>query len=441
MEIPNTLRKLRVGEIYHLYKNELEHNGEAKSLLLPESTVKKMIHICKAERRKSLHGVDIIVADAMESFENSETMIDTMLNDFGIDKSWHASLTSKAKKTRQYIRTDHLIHAKEYSSIVDHCWTYALSDPENTAFQTDCSAGGMAHTHSRVCDRCEAHQTFNGDMRATLEDLEKKFKKKKLQEIAVMRRDWYDWEDKIDKLKAHQLRSAKAEDDRQWILAGISEGDAMVTLDFAMKHTPLQGRETTTDWYRQRGMPWHVSHVTANISGEFHTHALIHIFDVNERQDSATVTAVIRHVLEFLKKHGIKNVIFRSDQAGAYKSSSTISSIQAIAKEVGGISVSGYYFSEAQAGKGPCDRTSAIVKGVTRSYADAGGKVLNPQEFFHAVKTSRHREGISYHLVHLEGSGKDKKPKLSTSKIPDMSKMNSFTFEEKNVRLHRFRLV
>ncbi|GMS98083.1 hypothetical protein PENTCL1PPCAC_20258, partial [Pristionchus entomophagus] len=144
--------------------------------------------------------------------------------------------------------------------------------------------------------------------------------------------------------------------------------------------------------------------------------------DVNERQDFAAVTAVIRHVLQVLKEYGVKRVTFRSDQAGAYKSSSTLASIQSIADEVGGITVVGYYFSEAQAGKGPCDRTSAIVKGVTRSYADAGGKVLNPEDFYHAVTTSRHREGISYHLVHLEGSGEDKKPKLSTTKIPEMSK-------------------
>jgi hypothetical protein len=142
-----------------------------------------------------------------------------------------------------------------------------------------------------------------GDLRATLQGLEKKFKKdkKKSQEIAIMRRDWYDFEDKIDKLKAHQLRTAKAEDDRHWIVGGLGvrffkknsdsrkihtsqEGEAMVILDFAMKHMPLQGRETTTDWYGQRGMPWHVSHSTANVSGEFVTHALIHIFDVNERQ-------------------------------------------------------------------------------------------------------------------------------------------------------------
>ncbi|GMS78382.1 hypothetical protein PENTCL1PPCAC_557, partial [Pristionchus entomophagus] len=155
IEIPNTLRKLRAGEIYHLYKRELELLGET-SLLLPESTVKKMIHICKAERRKSLHGVDIIVADAMESFDNSEAMIDTMLNEYGMYKSVHASLISNMRQSRQYLRTDYLIHAKEFSSYADHCWSYGLSDPDDTAFQTDCTTGGDEYKHFRVCDRCEA---------------------------------------------------------------------------------------------------------------------------------------------------------------------------------------------------------------------------------------------------------------------------------------------
>lgn len=44
---------------------DLTDSGEI-GLIMPQSTMMKMIAICKAERRKSLHGVDVTVADAME---------------------------------------------------------------------------------------------------------------------------------------------------------------------------------------------------------------------------------------------------------------------------------------------------------------------------------------------------------------------------------------
>jgi len=53
-------------------------------------------------------------------------MIDTMLNEYGMDKSVHASLISNMRQSRQYLRTDYLIHAKEFSSYADHCWSWVL---------------------------------------------------------------------------------------------------------------------------------------------------------------------------------------------------------------------------------------------------------------------------------------------------------------------------
>ncbi|GMT07095.1 hypothetical protein PENTCL1PPCAC_29269, partial [Pristionchus entomophagus] len=154
---------------------------------------------------KSLHGVDITVAEAMESFDKSDAMIDTMLNVYEIDKSVHGFLISTMRQSRQYIRTDYLIHAKEFSTIADHCWSFGLSDPDDPAFQTDCTSGDDTK-HFRVCDRCEAKKMWCGDVREELQKLAKKFKsdKKKSQEIAIMIKDWYDCEEKIDKLKAHQ---------------------------------------------------------------------------------------------------------------------------------------------------------------------------------------------------------------------------------------------
>ncbi|GMS96437.1 hypothetical protein PENTCL1PPCAC_18612 [Pristionchus entomophagus] len=63
---------------------------------------------------------------------------------------------------------------------------------------------------------------------------------------------------------------------------------------------------------------------------------------------------------------------------------------------------------------------------------------MNSLEFFAAVSTSRHRKGISYHLVSLHGNEKETKPKISSYVIPEMSKLNAFTFGEDSVRVYRY---
>lgn len=64
---------------------------------------------------------------------------------------------------------------------------------------------------------------FFGDLRETLETIESKSynDESKMKEIKMIRRDYYDWEDKIEKLKAHQLRTAKSEHDRQTIIKNL----------------------------------------------------------------------------------------------------------------------------------------------------------------------------------------------------------------------------
>ncbi|GMR38163.1 hypothetical protein PMAYCL1PPCAC_08358, partial [Pristionchus mayeri] len=245
IEIPNTLRKLRSGEIYQLYKKELEENGET-SLLMPESTIRKMIHICSAERRKSLHGVDATVADAMEVYDNAETLIERMYTSNWIDKSWHDSLLHKQAQGRQYLRTDYLIHTKEYSQIGSHCWTFALSEPDDFELRSDCSQAPFdwGHKHTQTCSQCEIVKIFFDDLRAIIDELEEKHKDNKpmMIEITIIKRDIDDWETKISNLRAHQLRVSKSEKDKEEILGLMTEGDVMWTADWAMKLLPMQPR-------------------------------------------------------------------------------------------------------------------------------------------------------------------------------------------------------
>lgn len=95
--------------------------------------------------------------------------------------------------------------------------------------------------------------------------------------------------------------------------------------------TLLYSRESTADFFGQRGMSWHVLHCLARIDGEYRQHNIIHIMTGDRQvsikkstsglmnsffQDSPVVTALLRHSLSKLKERGIKAVYLRSDQAG-----------------------------------------------------------------------------------------------------------------------------
>lgn len=52
-----------------------------------------------------------------------EQSIEKMRESNWIDNSLYESLRSMMLQYRQYSRTDYLVHAKEYSTNGDHCWS------------------------------------------------------------------------------------------------------------------------------------------------------------------------------------------------------------------------------------------------------------------------------------------------------------------------------
>ena len=88
----------------------------------------------------------------------------------------------------------------------------------------------------------------------------------------------------------------------------------------------------------------------------------VHVFEQSS-QSSTTITAIVKHVLEELREEmpEVDGVFIRSDNAECYKSSTTIASIPTISSTTG-MKILRWSFSEAQAGKGPCDRMAGAIK-------------------------------------------------------------------------------
>lgn len=117
-----------------------------------------------------------------------------------------------------------------------------------------------------------------------------------------------------------------------------------------MKFIPMQHRDAQTDWYGKSGLEWHVSHLLCKMNNQMNYHVVTHVFDGKEKQDSTTVNAILKHLLECLKKWGIKAITLRADNAGCYHSGSTIAAIHKISKETD-LNVKRISFSEVQVSK------------------------------------------------------------------------------------------
>ena len=130
----------------------------------------------------------------------------------------------------------------------DHCRAFALSDPKDSAYQARCD-----HEHNEVCDRCNL-------LTETLLDIEAGL--------------------------AAQTENLSSEE-REGLLFRVKQGKVVEKLDessvllvqnWAMKYLPRKYRESQTDWFGKRGIPWHVTVATRCEGEEIKMLTFVHIF-------------------------------------------------------------------------------------------------------------------------------------------------------------------
>lgn len=178
---------------------------------------------------------------------------------------------------------------KEASRIATHCVKYALSDPKDEKFRANCD-----HQHDLTCDRCIlTNAVLNGI--ATQQSLIYAEKQQiatsnELAKLAQTSRDINDAIIKINDMLHHQIRVAWNENHRHDLIANMNYGTAVITLDWAMKFLPMRSRETQKDFYGQRGISYHITHVMIKLDIDndndpeideqyFVQRTFVHIFD------------------------------------------------------------------------------------------------------------------------------------------------------------------
>lgn len=149
----------------------------------------------------------------------------------------------------------------------------------------------------------------------------------------------------------------------------------LITNDWAIKLLPQRYRETQSDWFRERGILWHISVVVRRVNGQPRTQTFVHILQ-SCNQGNSTVILLLEHGLWTQKTDnpGIQYTYFRQDNVGCYHSATIIAAILP-SKLSSGVSVLVVDFSEPQGGKGQADRMSATCKNHIRRYINDGHDV------------------------------------------------------------------
>ena len=103
-----------------------------------------------------------------------------------------------------------------------------------------------------------------------------------------------------------------------------------------MKYLPRKYRESQTDWFGKRGIPWHLTVATRREGGEWQIPAFAHIFKFCS-QDSSAVLVVMVDVIRQLKiaMPGLNIVYYRQDNAGCYHCGTNLVCAAALGHEEG----------------------------------------------------------------------------------------------------------
>ena len=310
------------------------------------------------------------------------------------------------------------------STVADHCRDYALSDPKEPAFQAICN-----HEHTDMCDRCEVLKTVIQEIEVGLamqndnmsnemrEELSFKVKQAKTAILA--------W-------KSHLLRSVNQDAARVEALDSLDASSVLLVQDWAMKYLPRKYRESQTDWFGKRGLPWHVTVATRKSGLKYEMLTFVHIFP-SCSQDNCAVIAVMADVIKQLKitMPSLSSVYYRQDNAGCYHCGATIT----CAKLLGlpdNVAIKRLDFSDPQGGKGPCDRKAATIKSHMRIHLNSGNDIETPAQMKDAILSSGGVPAVNVTLCESVTASK-----MAPLKIKGVSFLNNIKYENGGIRVWR----
>ena len=166
-----------------------------------------------------------------------------------------------------------------------------------------------------------------------------------------------------------------------------------------MKYLPRKFRESLTDWYGKRGIPWHIAvAMRRGTGGEIEMMSFFHLFE-SCNQDSCTVLAILNDVFGQLKgiMPHLKSVYLRQDNAGCYHCALTLVTARQVA-ELNGHCLFRMDFSDPQGGKGSSDRKAATIKSHMSVYLNSGHDIDTACQMKEAIESFGGVSGVKVKL-------------------------------------------
>ena len=264
------------------------------------------------------------------------------------------------------------VHVPQSSTVADHCRSYALSDPKEPSFQATCD-----HDHSDVCERCATLASTLNNIEEGLFAQIQNMTSNKREELVFRVKNA---KNAILALKSHLLRSVNQDGARVQLLESIDELSVLIVQDWAMKYLPRKYRESQTDWFGKRGIPWHLRVVTRQEGEDLQMLTFAHIFK-SCSQDSYAVLAVMADVIRQLKiaMPELKTICYRQNNASCYHYGNTLVCAAAIGHEEG-VKIRRLDFSDPQGSKAACDRKAATIKSHMRIHLNAENDIETPEQ-------------------------------------------------------------
>lgn len=304
----------------------------------------------------------------------------------------------------------------------DHCRAFALSDPKDPAYQSLCD-----HDHNEACDRCDLLSETLVDIEAGLAaqtgNLSSVENEELLFRVKQAKKAIWAW-------KSHLLRSVNQDSARVDLLEKLDEASVLLVQDWAMKYLPRKYRESQTDWFGKRGIPWHVTVASKREGDEMQMLTFVHIFEACN-QDSCAVLAVMADVIRQLKVKipKLESVYYRQDNAGCYHCGANMVCARVLGEQFG-VTIKRLDFSDPQGGKGPCDRKAATIKSHMRIHLNSGNDIETPAQMVDAILSSGGVPAVNISLCESITV-----PDMPSLKVEGVSLLNNVEYNVDGIRV------
>ena len=198
-----------------------------------------------------------------------------------------------------------------------------------------------------------------------------------------------------------------------------------------MKFLPRKYRESQSDWFAKRGVPWHITvAVRRGSDQQLKSMTFVHLFKAFS-QDRNTMPGIMADVLTRLKigMPNLESVYYRQDIAACYHCAWTIVDAKVLVDKAD-LSLEGLDFSDRQGGKGAFDRKAATIKSLMQIFLNAGNDIETAARMSAAIQSSG---GVP--VVNVTLSEIPERPTKTAVSWEGVSSVNNIQYESDCLRV------